>query len=104
MVCVMDWAERSCPEKRKISRKDFFTCEIMRQRKYTSELFTFTFISRMKKITVIGCGISGLSSALLLAREEFEVKIIAKDFPPNTTSDKAAAFWSPYYANGERVA
>src|SRR5438874_1713696 len=58
----------------------------------------------MKKITVIGCGISGLSSAVLLAREGFEVKIVAKDFPPNTTSDKAAAFWSPYYANGERVA
>jgi len=58
----------------------------------------------MKKIIVIGCGISGLTSGLLLAREGYEVKIIAKNLPPNTCSNKAAAFWSPYYANGDRVA
>lgn len=59
---------------------------------------------RMKqKIAVIGCGISGLSSALMLIREGHEVQIISKTLPPHTTSNKAAAFWSPYYAEGERV-
>lgn len=57
----------------------------------------------MEKISVVGCGISGLSSALLLARAGNDVAIISKELPPNTTSNKAAAFWSPYYANGERV-
>jgi len=57
----------------------------------------------MKKITVIGCGISGLASSLMLIREGFQVRIVAKDLPPQTTSNKAAAFWSPYYAEGERV-
>jgi len=57
----------------------------------------------MKKIIVLGCGISGLSSALLLIREGHQVKIVSKELPPNTTSNKAAAFWSPYYAEGERV-
>lgn len=58
----------------------------------------------MKKIVVVGCGISGLSSALLLAIEGFDVKIISKNLPPNTVSNKAAAFWSPYYVAGDRVA
>jgi len=58
----------------------------------------------MKKIIVVGCGVSGLSSGLLLARAGYEVQIIAKNLPPDTGSNKAAAFWSPYYANGDRVA
>jgi D-amino-acid oxidase len=58
----------------------------------------------MKKITVVGCGISGLSSGLVLAKAGYEVQILAKNLPPNTGSNKAAAFWSPYYANGDRVA
>ena len=58
----------------------------------------------MKKIIVVGCGISGLSSGLLLAKSGYEVQIFAKNLPPNTGSNKAAAFWSPYYANGDRVA
>lgn len=58
----------------------------------------------MKKIIVVGCGISGLSSGLLLAKAGSEVQIIAKNLPPDTGSNKAAAFWSPYYANGDRVA
>lgn len=53
---------------------------------------------------VVGCGISGLSSGLLLAKAGFEVNIISKTLPPNTTSNKAAAFWSPYYVSGNRIA
>ncbi|MCS6992181.1 MAG: FAD-binding oxidoreductase [Chitinophagales bacterium] len=58
----------------------------------------------MKKIIVIGCGISGLSSAILLRRQGHQVHIVAERLPPQTTSDKAAAFWSPYYINDDRAA
>jgi D-amino-acid oxidase len=50
----------------------------------------------MKNVLVIGAGISGLSTGLLLLRHGYAVTIWAKDFPPNTTSDKAGAFWYPY--------
>ena len=48
---------------------------------------------------VLGCGVSGLSTARLLQRY-FQngpgtVTIYAKDLPPNTTSNVAGASWSP---------
>jgi len=51
------------------------------------------------KFAVIGCGVSGLSTAILLQRR-FQngpgtVTIYAKDLPPNTTSNIAGAHWSP---------
>lgn len=49
-----------------------------------------------KKILVIGAGVSGLSSALLLNEAGYETAIWAKDMPENTTSAVAAAFWAPY--------
>lgn len=48
------------------------------------------------QILVLGAGISGLSSAILLMKKGFEVAIWAKDLPPNTTSNKAGAIWYPY--------
>ncbi len=50
-------------------------------------------------ILVIGAGVSGLSSAILLARAGHEVAIWAKDFTADTTSSIAAAFWYPYLCN-----
>lgn len=50
-------------------------------------------------ILVLGCGVSGLSSGILLLKAGFEVTIWAKDLPPNTTSNKAGAFWYPYLCN-----
>jgi D-amino-acid oxidase len=64
---------------------------------------TFTIHSGLMNVMVVGCGISGLSSALWLCREGHAVTIVAKKLPPHTTSNKAAAFWSPYYAEGQRV-
>jgi len=54
----------------------------------------------MKSINtiVIGCGVSGLSCGVRLLEENFDVTILAKLIPPNTTSDKAAAIWYPYRA------
>jgi D-amino-acid oxidase len=44
---------------------------------------------------VLGCGVMGLSTARLLQRKGFNVTIYAKDLPPDTTSNIAAAQWSP---------
>ncbi len=52
-----------------------------------------------KHILVLGSGVSGLSTGILLLKEGFSVHIWAKDLPPNTTSNIAAAFWYPYLCN-----
>ena len=48
------------------------------------------------EILVLGCGVSGLSTGILLLKKGYSATIWAKDLPPNTTSNKAAAFWYPY--------
>lgn len=45
---------------------------------------------------VVGCGIIGLTSALRLQEAGWTVRIVARDLPPWTTSNKAAAIWEPY--------
>jgi len=53
------------------------------------------------KTLVLGCGISGLTTATVLQEEGYQVTIWAKDLPPHTTSDVAAAIWYPYKAYPE---
>jgi D-amino-acid oxidase len=48
---------------------------------------------------VVGCGVSGLSSAIRLLENGFPTRIVARDLPPHTTSNVAAAVWYPYQAN-----
>jgi D-amino-acid oxidase len=49
-----------------------------------------------RRFAVLGCGVSGLSTARTLQRHfEGTVTIYAKDLPPETTSNIAGAFWSP---------
>src|SRR5438477_6520809 len=50
------------------------------------------------QITVIGCGVSGLSTAIRLLEGGHEVAIWAQELPPHTTSNVAAAIWHPYRA------
>jgi D-amino-acid oxidase len=55
--------------------------------------------ARPARFAVLGCGVSGLSTAILLQRR-FQngpgtVTIYAKDLPPNTTSNIAGASWAP---------
>jgi D-amino-acid oxidase len=48
------------------------------------------------RVIVIGCGVSGLSSGIRLLEGGHDVSIWARDLPPNTTSNIAAAIWHPY--------
>ena len=52
-----------------------------------------------RRFAVIGCGVSGLSTARLLQRRFQDgpgtVTIYTKDLPPQTTSNIAGGFWSP---------
>ena len=52
-----------------------------------------------RRFAVLGCGVNGLSTALLLQRRLQDgpgtVTIYAKDLPPETTSNIAGGFWSP---------
>jgi len=54
---------------------------------------------------VLGCGVMGLSTARLFQMKGFPVTIYAKDLPPNTTSNIAAAQWAPVsvYEHGKET-
>jgi D-amino-acid oxidase len=56
-------------------------------------------MTNTKSVLVLGAGVSGLSTGMLLLKHGYDVKIWAKDLPPNTTSNIAAAFWYPYLCN-----
>jgi D-amino-acid oxidase len=59
----------------------------------------------MTSILVLGCGVVGLTTGITLQRAGHRVTIWARDLPPNTTSNQAAALWFPYLAEPyERVA
>jgi glycine/D-amino acid oxidase-like deaminating enzyme len=51
--------------------------------------------SDMTDIAVVGCGVIGLSTALLLQSKGFNVTIYTKEIPPDTTSNVAGALWGP---------
>ncbi|MEQ6169003.1 FAD-dependent oxidoreductase [Ekhidna sp. MALMAid0563] len=46
-------------------------------------------------VGVLGAGVVGLSSAILLLKRGTPVTIYTENLPPNTTSNVAAAFWAP---------
>lgn len=50
----------------------------------------------MVAATVVGAGVSGLTTALRLAQAGHEVEVVARDRPLATTSAVAAALWFPY--------
>lgn len=47
------------------------------------------------EVAVLGSGVVGLSTAILLQRAGVDVTIYAEDFPPYTTSNVAGAMWHP---------
>ncbi|WP_434382817.1 FAD-dependent oxidoreductase [Melittangium boletus] len=50
------------------------------------------------RVIVLGCGVSGLSCGVRLLEAGYPVEIWARELPPHTTSDVAAAIWYPYRA------
>ncbi len=46
-----------------------------------------------QSVTVVGCGVIGLTSAIRLQEHGFNVTIITRDLPPNLTSAVAGAYW-----------
>ena len=50
------------------------------------------------RITVIGAGVIGLTTAVTLAERGHEVNVLARDLPLETTSAMAGALWYPYRA------
>jgi D-amino-acid oxidase len=48
-----------------------------------------------RECAVIGCGVIGLTTAVVLQRRGFRVTIYARDLPPRTTSNVAAGLWLP---------
>lgn len=51
-----------------------------------------------KRVAIIGAGVSGLTTAIVLAEESYECVIFAERLPENTTSAVASAIWFPYDA------
>jgi glycine/D-amino acid oxidase-like deaminating enzyme len=52
-------------------------------------------LARDTEVAVLGSGVVGLSTALVLQERGLRVRVYARDFPPHTTSDVAGAEWSP---------
>lgn len=50
-------------------------------------------------VLILGAGVSGLSTGLRLLDQGHAVAIWARDLPPRTTSNVAAAVWYPYRAH-----
>ena len=49
-----------------------------------------------REAIVVGCGVSGLSTAVRLLEAGFKVRIVTRERTPKTTSDVAAAVWYPF--------
>jgi len=60
-----------------------------------AELATRDAPDRALGAAVIGCGVIGLTTALVLLERGWDVAIYARDVPPNTTSNMSGAQWSP---------
>ena len=48
------------------------------------------------QIIVIGCGVSGLTTAIVMQETGYNVQVITAKLPNETTSIKAGAIWFPY--------
>jgi D-amino-acid oxidase len=56
-------------------------------------------------ILIVGCGVSGLTTGVRLLEAGHRVAIVARELPPHTTSNAAAAVWEPFEAYpADRVA
>jgi D-amino-acid oxidase len=49
-------------------------------------------------VTIIGCGVIGLSCGIACLEKGWGAEILARDLPPHTDSNKAGAVWFPFKA------
>src|SRR5690242_377533 len=59
--------------------------------------------SSLVDVLVIGAGVSGLTSAILLAEAGVRVRVVAALRPGATTSAAAGASWGPYLVSDPRI-
>jgi D-amino-acid oxidase len=52
-------------------------------------------------VVVVGCGVIGLTTAIVLREAGLDARIVTAEFPEATTSSVAAAIWYPYKAYPE---
>lgn len=52
-------------------------------------------VTKKKQVVVVGSGVVGLTCAYRLLEAGYGVTVLARTLPPDTTSDVAAAYWSP---------
>ena len=50
------------------------------------------------QVTIIGCGVIGLSCGIACLEQGWVTEIVARDLPPHTVSNKAGAVWFPFKA------
>jgi D-amino-acid oxidase len=50
-------------------------------------------------VTIVGAGVIGMTTGITLLENGYMVEIIANATTPDTTSDKAAAFWLPFLSD-----
>lgn len=51
------------------------------------------------RVLVVGAGVVGLTTAVCLAEAGYDVHVLARDLPLETTSSVAAALWYPFLAD-----
>jgi D-amino-acid oxidase len=55
-------------------------------------------LRKRPKVTIVGCGVIGLSCGITCLEQGFNAEIIARELPPHTDSNKAGAVWLPFKA------
>ncbi|WP_420319288.1 FAD-dependent oxidoreductase [Ekhidna sp.] len=61
----------------------------------TASLAIAKIENETQQVAVLGAGVVGLSTAILLLKQGKSVTLYTDKLPPNTTSNVAAAFWAP---------
>ncbi len=88
----------------RLGNRGYFRPSIGRCALGGNELNLAFMSKQVTDVTVIGCGVIGLSSGIALLEAGLKVTIVARELPPRTTSNVAAALWYPYKAEPpERV-
>ena len=59
------------------------------------EAVALAMATRQPRIAVVGCGVIGLTTALVAQRAGLQVRIHARELPPDVRSFHATGVWSP---------